>query len=267
MTDSRKLKESSSWFLAAPGLLFTLLVGLPLFAILLEGLDPALPSVLSDPQAVAALRVSLLTTSLSTAAAILTGTPLAYALARIQFRGRAWVELLVDLPIVLPPSVAGLGLLLAFGRRGLLGEGLQFLGITLPFTTAAVILAQLFVAGPLYVRAARIGFAAVNRSLEEAAYTEGANQWQLFRYVMIPAASQALLSGALLCWARALGEFGATILFAGNLIGRTQTMPLAIYIGLESNREVAVALSVLLMLVSALFLALLRRLERSWTPV
>lgn len=258
-------KEYSLWFLAVPAILFTLLVGLPILAILLESFGDDLLGLLSDPQARAALNISLWTTSLSTAAAVLTGTPLAYALARIDFRGKAWIELLVDLPIVLPPSVAGLGLLLAFGRRGLLGGALEVLGISLPFSTAAVIVAQVFVAGPLFVRAARIGFASIDRQLEEAAHTEGASQWQLFRFVMIPAAFPALLSGALLCWARALGEFGATILFAGNLIGRTQTMPLAIFVALESNREVATVLSLLLLIVSAGFLVLLRRLERSWT--
>lgn len=258
-------KEGSLWFLVAPALLFALLIGLPVLAILLEGLGDSLPTLLGDSQAIAALRVSLWSTSLSTLTAILTGTPLAYVLARVPFRGRGWVELLVDLPIVLPPSVAGLGLLLAFGRRGLLGETFEMLGLSLPFSAAAVMLAQLFVAGPLFVRAARIGFAAVDHQQQEAAITEGASQWQLFRYVMLPAAQQALLSGALLCWARALGEFGATILFAGNLIGRTQTMPLAIYTALESNREVAIALSLLLLAVSAIFLSVLRRLERNWT--
>lgn len=260
-------RAGSLWFLIVPASLFALLVGLPVLTILLDSLGDSLPTLLTDPQARAALSISLWSSSLSTGAAILSGTPLAYALARLKFRGRAWIELLVDLPIVLPPSVAGLGLLLAFGRRGLLGGALEIVGISLPFSTAAVIVAQLFVAGPLYVRAARIGFAAIDRQLEEAAHTEGASQWQLFRYVMIPAALPALLSGALLCWARALGEFGATILFAGNLIGRTQTMPLAIYVALESNRDVATALSLLLLMVSAGFLALLRRLERSWTAL
>ncbi|MQC26284.1 MAG: molybdate ABC transporter permease subunit [Chloroflexi bacterium] len=266
MTRKDTRSVSVGW-LVAPGLLLTLLLGLPVLALVVEGLAASLPGTLMDAQALTALRVSLATTSVSTAAAILTGTPLAYVLARVPFRGKGWVEILVDLPIVLPPSVAGLGLLLAFGRRGLVGGSLELLGIHLPFTAAAVVLAQLFVAGPLFVRAARIGFGAVNRQLEEAATTEGANQWQLFRYVMIPAASQALLGGALLCWARALGEFGATIIFAGNLVGRTQTMPLAIYIGLENNRGVAVGLSVLLLGVSALFLGLLRRLERNWQVV
>lgn len=255
----------STWLLVGPGLLLILLLGLPVAALLVQGLTPNLLSELAEPQAAAALKLSLTTSTISTLAAMLTGTPLAFALARWRFRGRSWIELVIDLPIVLPPSVAGLALLLAFGRRGLLGDSFALVGLSLPFSTLAVVLAQLFVAGPLFVRSARIGFAAVDKQLEEAAITEGANQWQLFRFVMVPVAMQALLSGALLCWARALGEFGATLLFAGNLIGRTQTMPLAIYVGLESNRGVAVALSVILMLVSAVLLVLLRRFERSWT--
>lgn len=258
---SRRL---SIGLLILPGLVLTLLLGLPVLALVLEGALGDLGSLLGDEQVSAALRLSLVTSLASLVVVLLTGTPLAYGLARWQFAGRTWLELLVDLPIVLPPSVAGLALLMAFGRRGLLGGGLQALGITLPFTTAAVVLAQVFVAGPLYVRAARIGFAAVDNQLEEAAVTEGANQWELFRQVMVPAALPALMGGALLCWARALGEFGATILFAGNLIGRTQTMPLAIYIGFESNRGAALALSLLLLGVSAGLLAMLRRLERSW---
>jgi molybdate transport system permease protein len=219
---------------------------------------------LNQSQAISALKLSLSTSTLSTLAAVITGTPLAYALARWRLRGRTWLELVVDLPIVLPPSVAGLALLLAFGRRGLLGGTFEAAGISLPFTTLAVVLAQLFVAGPLFVRSARIGFIAVDNQLEEAALTEGASQWQLFRFVMAPVALPALVSGMLLCWARALGEFGATLLFAGNLVGRTQTMPLAIYVGLESDRGVAVGLSLILLAVSALLLVLLRKLERNW---
>ena len=139
--------------------------------------------------------------------------------------------------------------------------------MSLPFTTAAVVVAQLFVAAPFYVRAARLGFASIDPQLEEAAYTEGANQWQLFRHVMLPLAGRAMVSGLILCWARALGEFGATILFAGNLVGRTQTMPLAIYLGLERDLGVALALSALLLVVSVLLLVALRRLEKaSATP-
>lgn len=264
MTLPLKKTNLSTWLLVLPGLLLAGLLGLPVLALILEAGDAGLAAFFSNPHAAEALRLSFLTSGAATLAAIITGTPLAFALARWRFRGRAWVELLVDLPIVLPPSVAGLALLLAFGRRGLLGESLAVMGLNLPFTTLAVVLAQLFVAGPLFVRAARIGFTAVDKQLEEAAVTEGANQWQLFRYVMVPVSLHALIGGALLCAARALGEFGATLLFAGNLVGRTQTMPLAIYVGLESSREVAVALSIILLAVSAGFLALLRRFERNW---
>src|SRR5690606_37739144 len=157
-------------------------------------------------------------------------------------------------------------LLLAFGRRGLLGSSLVLWGISLPFTTAAVVLAQLFVAAPLFVRSARLGFINVDKQLGESAITEGATAWRLFRYVLVPTAGTSLVSGALLALARALGEFGATLLFAGNLMGRTQTMPLAIYVGLESDRGVAVALSLILLGVSAVLLAVLRSLERNWSP-
>jgi molybdate transport system permease protein len=192
---------------------------------------------------------------------VVTGTPLAYGLARWKFRGRSALELLIDLPVVLPPSVAGLGLLITFGRQGLVGKYLTPLGISIPFTSLAVILAQTFVSAPLYIRSARIGFEGIDHQLEESAHVEGASQWQLFSHVMLPLAWRALLSGAMLCWTRALGEIGATILFAGNLEGRTQTMPLAIYLGFESNLGLAVALSVVLILVSVLLLALIRRLD------
>ena len=169
---------------------------------------------------------------------------------------------MIDLPIVLPPSVAGLALLIAFGRRGLFGSTLNLFGISLPFTTTAVVLAQTFVAAPLFVRAARIGFTEIDKQLEEAAQVEGANQWQLFQEVMFPLAGRALLTGAILTWTRALGEFGATILFAGNLEGVTQTMPMAIYLGFERNIGVALTLSVVLIFVSIFLLMLTKRLER-----
>jgi molybdate transport system permease protein len=258
-------RKASDWLLILPGFFLIFLLALPVIALVLESLQVNLPTLLRQPAAASALRLSLQTSSASTLLAILLGTPLAFVLARWPFRGRGAVELLVDLPIVLPPSVAGLALLLAFGRRGLLGAELELLGLNLPFSTLAVVIAQVFVAGPLFVRAARIGFTAVDKQLEESAISEGASQWQLFRFVMVPVALQALLGGALLSWARALGEFGATLLFAGNLVGRTQTMPLAIYVGLESNRESAIALSVILLIVSAALLTLLRRLERNWT--
>lgn len=258
-------REPTRWLLILPGALFLLLLFLPVLALLMEGLGAGFLRMIATSQAQSALWLSLGTSLFSLLVVLLAGTPLAYMLARWHFPGQKALELLVDLPIVMPPSVAGLGLLMAFGRRGLLGGALQAFGVALPFTTAAVVLAQMFVAGPLYVRSARIGFGGVEGQLQEAATTEGASQWQMFRHVMIPGAWQSLVGGALLCWARALGEFGATILFAGNLVGRTQTMPLAIYIGLEQDRGVALALSVLLLGVSAGLLGLMRRLERNWS--
>jgi molybdate transport system permease protein len=235
---------------------------LPLLAVFVRALDVNFLDNAFSEQAFKALRLSLATSSITTVITILLGTPFAYILARWKFKLKAWVELFIDLPIVLPPSVAGLALLIAFGRRGLFGSALTVLGISLPFTTAAVVLAQTFVAAPLYVRSARLGFAHVEKQLEEAAHVEGANQWQLFTEVMFPLAGRALLSGAILTWTRALGEFGATILFAGNLEGVTQTMPMAIYLGFERNLGVALALSVVLVIVSMLLLTVTRRLEK-----
>ena len=157
------------------------------------------------------------------------GLPLAIMLARRQFRGKGWLETVVDLPIVLPPSVAGLALLLVFGRRGLLNAPFDFLGISVPFTTIAVILAQVFVAAPFFIRSARTGIAGVDRDLEDAARVDGATERQLFRSITVPLAGTALAAGLVMTWARALGEFGATIMFAGNIEGRTQTLPLVVY--------------------------------------
>lgn len=238
-----------------------LLLGVPVLMLLWRGLSVGPLRLLSDATVQAALRLSAITSAGATGIALVLGMPLAYLLARTRFRGRTAVEVLVDLPIVLPPAVAGIALLVAFGRRSPLGSALGLLGVTLPFTTAAVVMAQVFVAAPLFIRAARIGFNAVDPQLEEAAYTEGASQWQLFRHVMFPLTGRALFAGLVLCWARALGEFGATILFAGNLPGRTQTMPLAIFIGFQQDLGVALALASILLIVSGLVLAVLRKVE------
>lgn len=235
---------------------------LPLSAILIRSIGDDFFTHAFSEQAFKALRLSLTTSTITTLLAIIFGTPLAYMLARWKLRFKTWLELLIDLPIVLPPSVAGLALLIAFGRRGIFGSALEAFGISLPFTTTAVVLAQLFVAAPLYIRSARIGFAEVDEQLEEAANVEGANQWQMFAAIMLPLAGRALISGAILTWTRALGEFGATILFAGNLEGVTQTMPMAIYLGFERNVGVALSLSVVLIFVSTLLLLLTRKLEK-----
>lgn len=200
-----------------------------------------------------ALRLSIVTTCISLAITLLLGTPLAYILDRANFPGRALVDAVVDLPIVVPPAVAGLALLLAFGRNGTFGPLFGALGIQLSFSTMAVIMAQTFVASPFYVRGARAGFAAVDRTLEAASTTLGMGPLRTFAYITVPLAAPALVGSAMLCWARALGEFGATIMFAGNLQGVSQTLPLAVYLNLESgNVPVAIVLSVILILFSLL---------------
>jgi molybdate transport system permease protein len=251
-----------NWIFIIPSAILMALFALPLFALFVRSISEGFLSYAFSEQAFQALRLSLVTSTISTLATILFGTPFAYMLARWKFKLKSWIELFIDLPIVLPPSVAGLVLLIAFGRRGMFGSALGALGISLPFTTAAVVLAQTFVAAPLYVRSARVGFAHIDRQLEEAAHVEGANQWQLFREVMFPLAGRALLSGAILTWTRALGEFGATILFAGNLEGVTQTMPMAIYLGFERNLGIALALSVVLVVVSVILLMFTKQLEQ-----
>lgn len=250
------------WLFVLPSLLLLALFGLPVLALILRAAGTDFLTYALSPQAQTALRLSLVTSALSVLLDVALGMPLAYILARWKFRGKTVLELLVDLPVVLPPSVAGLALLMAFGRTGLLGPALGRLGVSLPFTTAAVVLAQTFVAAPLFVRSARLGFAEVDPQLEEAAWVEGATEAQVFRHVMFPLAWRGLLTGLILAWTRALGEFGATILFAGNLEGKTQTMPLAIYLGLERGLGVALALSVLLVIVSVALLGVMRRVEK-----
>ncbi|MGQ0608155.1 MAG: ABC transporter permease [Chloroflexota bacterium] len=195
-----------------------------------------------DTGIVDALRLSVLTTSASLILTICLGSPLAWLLARRGFPGRRLVEALVDLPIVLPPAVAGLALLLLLGRRGPIGST----GLEVAFTTAAVILAQTFVAAPFYVRAARGAFATIHRDLEDAARIDGGDEWAVFRRVTLPLAAPVLAGGAILAWARALGEFGATIMFAGNISGVTQTLPLAVYAEFQSSLDASVAAAAIL---------------------
>jgi molybdate transport system permease protein len=258
----RRWASTPGWVFILPSLVLLALFGLPIFAVFWKSVGDDFFTYALAPTALSALRLSLLTSSLSALLAVAAGMPLAYILARWKFHGKSVLELLVDLPVVLPPSVAGLALLIAFGRQGVFGKWLSPLGISLPFTTAAVVIAQIFVAAPLFVRSAKVGFAEIDPQLEEAAVVEGAGELQLFRFVMLPLAWRSLLTGIILTWTRALGEFGATIMFAGNLEGRTQTMPLAIYLGLERSLGVALALSVLLVLVSVVLLGVLRKLEK-----
>ena len=237
----------------------------PLLALFLRISPEQLVANLQEPNVLRAIGLSLTTTIVSTLLIILGGTPLAYAHARRQFRFGRLIDTLIDLPLVLPPAVAGVALLMAFGRRGLLGGWLDLLGVQVGFTTVAVIMAQVFVAAPFYIKSAALGFASLDRELELAASLDGASSWQIFRFVTMPLSWSALLGGSVMSWARALGEFGATIIFAGNFPGRTQTMPLAIYIGFELDLDIALTLSVILILFSFLALLIAKGiLHRDW---
>jgi len=239
------------WISSLPFLLF---LTIPLLALLFSISPGQLIENLSKPQVRQAITISLKTTTITTLLTIIFGTPMAYVLARRRFPMRRAIDTLIDLPIVLPPAVAGVALLITFGRQGVIGGWLSDRGIQVAFTQIAVIMAQTFVAAPFYVKAASIGFAAVDAELEQAAAIDGAGTWQSFRHVTVPLAWAAMLSGAVMTWARALGEFGATILFAGNYLGRTQTMPLAIYIGFELDLNVALTLAAILVVLSFLVL-------------
>lgn len=202
---------------------------------------------ISRDVALPALRLTLISSTVATTLAVWGGTPLAYIVARRLLRGRSLLMSIVGLPLVVPPVVAGIALLMTFGRYGPLGTLLRMAGVEVPFTPAAVVLADLFVAGPLYVESARVGFAAVPQEVEEAAVLDGATPWDVFARVALPLALPHVESGALLCWARAVSEFGATLMFAGNLPGRTQTMSLAIMTALERDLGTTLLLSVLLL--------------------
>lgn len=240
------------------GSLLVLLLGLPLAALVIRVPPATLLARLGQPEVLEALRLSLFTSACSTAAVVLLGLPVAHLLATREFRGKRLLELLIDVPMVLPPTVAGVGLLLAFGRAGLAGGVLRMFGLSLPFTTLAVIVAQLYVATPFFVSSATAGFLSVEPRYLESAATHRASPFYTFLHVTLPLSAPSLLAGAAMGWARALGEFGATITFAGNLPGRTQTMPLAVYVALQSDVDAAVTLSVLLLAVSLVILLGLR---------
>lgn len=243
--------------LSAPLLLFLVI---PLVALILRLSPSALLSHLFQPQVAQAIALSMATTTLTLFITLVVGTPVGFLLGRKDFRGRQVIDTLIDLPMVLPPAVAGIALLLAFGRRGLFGQYLNDVGITIAFTQTAVVLAQLFVAAPFYVKAAAAGFESVDPEIEQAAALDGASWLQVLFMITLPLARTALLGGAVMTWARALGEFGATIIFAGNFPGRTQTMPLAIYLGFELELNVALTLSVILLAASFLVLLVVKGL-------
>ena len=247
-----------------PALLAALaIVGVAFFILPLAGLLARAPwqsalGELTTPEALTALQLSFVISLAATALALLLGVPLAWIYARVPFRGRDLIRALTTLPMILPPVVGGVALLFAFGRRGLFGQALDAIGIRLPFTTFGAILAATFVAMPLLVLTVEAGLRSMDRRYEDAARTLGAGRWVVFRRVTLPLIAPSVFAGAVLCWARALGEFGATITFAGNLPGTTQTLPLAVYIALETRPEVAIMLSVVLLAVSLAILVAMR---------
>jgi molybdate transport system permease protein len=220
-------------------------ISLPILSLLLWTINENSWRAMTTPEARDALLLSIRTTSISMLIIVSVGTPAAYVLARKDFRGKRLVDSLIDIPAVLPPSAAGIALLLTFGRFGLAGKYLEAFGIQITFTTAAVVIAEVFVAAHFYVRQATVGFSQVRRDVEEAARVDGAGSVGVFTKVTVPLAFPALVAGAVMAWARALGEFGATVVFAGSFQGVTQTIPLAIFAEFQSNLDAAVTLSVL----------------------
>jgi molybdate transport system permease protein len=240
------------------------LLGVPVVALIARAPWATLGAELASPEVATALKLSIVCSVSATLVSLMLGIPLAWLLARVEFPGRRLARALVMLPMILPPVVGGVALLLAFGRRGLVGVWLsRFFDVQLPFTLAGAVLAETFVAMPFLVMSAEAGFRQVDHRLEEAAATLGARRWRVFTRITLPLAAPALGAGAALCWARALGEFGATITFAGNLPGRTQTLPLAVYIALETRPEAAFALSLVLL---AIAVAVLVSLRERWAP-
>ncbi len=268
--DNARARAPTPWSATAAflplSLAFVAFVAAPVIALGWRAIDSGeLADNLTSSLVLDAMRLSAITSTIALVLAIVFGTPVAYLLARRSFPGKSVVDVLVDLPIVLPPTVAGVALLVTFGRRGVLGGTLDDLGLDLAFTTTAVVMAQLFVSAPFYIRAVKAGFEAVNPEYEGVAATLGASPLRIFWRVTVPLSWPSLLAGAILCWARALSELGATLVFAGNFPDRTQTMPLAIIGVFDSGKSVnvAIALAVILVAAAAVLLLLLRFAART----
>ena len=250
--------------LFVPAMLAVLFLVVPLVGLVLRASWRTLPARLAEPEVLQALRLSLMCASLATLACLLLGVPLAWVLARASFRGLPVLRALVTVPLVLPPVVGGVALFLVLGRQGMVGRHLDaWFGYTMPFTTTAVVVAEAFVAMPFLVLAVEGALRSSDRRYEEAAATLGASRWMTLRRITLPAVAPGILAGAVLCFARALGEFGATITFAGTLPGRTRTMPIEVYLALERDPGAAVVLSLMLLVLSVVVLVALRG---RWLP-
>lgn len=247
------------WLLVVPAAVGVLFLLTPFLGLLVRTPWSTLGTRLLMPEIRDALTLSLVTATAATAISIVLGVPLAWLLARASFRGRRFVRALVTVPMVIPPVVGGVALLLAFGRRGVVGQYLyDWFGYSMPFTPAAVVAAQVFVAMPFLVISVEGALRSADTRFEDAAATLGATRATIFRKITLPMVMPGVGAGAVLCWARSLGEFGATITFAGNFPGRTQTMPIAVYMAMQSDPESAVVLSLILLAVSLVILLSLR---------
>ncbi len=253
------MNRRAPWVLVLPSLAGLAFLVLPLVGLMYRAPWSTIGTRLAKPEIREALRLSLFSATVATAVCLVLGVPLAWTLARASFPGLRFVRALVTVPLVLPPVVGGVALLLVLGRSGLIGQWLdRWFGLTLPFTTAGVVVAEAFVALPFLVISVEGALRAADLRYEDAAATLGASRWTIFRRVTVPLIAPGIGAGAVLCWARALGEFGATITFAGNFPGRTQTMPLAVYLALENDPQAAIVLSLVLFTVSVVVLAGLR---------
>lgn len=250
--------RAQRWGISALGALLAVFLLAPVLALLGSSSLTELARGLSAPRSIAALELSLFTSTVSLAIVCALGTPLAWTLAQSRTRFSRAVETVLQLPMVIPPAVAGVALLLAFGRQGLFSGVLYPRGESLAFSTAAVIIAEVFVSGPFFVQSAVAAFRAVDERTLLVARSFGAGPWRVLAQVAVPLASRGLVAGAAMSWARSLGEFGATLMFAGNLEGRTQTLPLAIYTAFESDRRAAQSLSIVLVLVALVVLLVVR---------
>jgi molybdate transport system permease protein len=242
--------------------IIVLFIALPVLSLFIKMSWDSLGSTISAPIVIEALKLSFLTSVVTAIIVVILGTPVAYVNARFHYPFKELIDTVIDLPVVIPPAVAGLALLMAFGRRGVLGQYFSLFGIDIAFTTIAVVIAQVFVASPFFIRQARTSFEDVDRTFESAARTLGASPFNTFFFVTVPIAMNGLISGAILSWARALGEFGATIMFAGNFEGRTQTMPLAIYTAMQSDMNASILLSIILVAISFIVIAAIKILTR-----
>tara|TARA_A100001037_G_C15153873_1_gene641900 strand:- start:9302 stop:10126 length:825 start_codon:yes stop_codon:yes gene_type:complete len=232
-------------------LLYACFIGLPILALVIKSASSgSVTKVLLSPITLQAIKLSLLTSLTSVIVILLIGTPVAYMISRSNLKFFKILDIFIELPIILPPIVAGVAMLMAFGRQGILGGPLTQLGLNIPFTTTAVVFAQIFVSAPFYIRAARISFSSIDTDIEDLSRTLGKSPWYTFWHITIPLTWTGLTTGLALTWARSLSEFGATIMFAGNMIGETQTMPLGILTAMETDLDSALSLSLILLLIS-----------------